>query len=442
VAELVGHRNKSPSPRLDFYYCWLYKKLSLWHSDAMETKYDVIVVGGGPAGMMAAGRAGELGARVLLLEKNDQLGKKLKITGGRRCNITNAEFDNRIFLENFENAKHFLFSPFSQFNVENTFEFFEGRGLPLMVEDRKRAFPQSERAEDVSNILQEYVEETGNVWVKLGSEVTEIIKVIANGKKYLGNKIIIATGGLAAPETGSTGEIFDMLSAIGHKVEASDTNLAPLKTPAEWVHLLAGALLEEMTLRYIQANKVKFKETGRLLFTHFGISGPLVINSAFKVGTLLRDGEVEASIDLFPRIEAGDFDKMILDLFEANKNKMLRNVLADLLQKKLLEVILTLPGLRIGEKQVNAISKEERKLLTKTLKDLRFPISGTMGLEWGIIADGGVVPREVDFKTMQSKIYPNLYLIGDTLHINRPSGGFSLQLCWTTGYIAGSHSAS
>ena len=398
--------------------------------------------------MMAAGRAGELGAKVLLIEKNDRLGKKLSITGGRRCNITNAEFDNRIFLDNFPESKQFLFSPFSQFNVESTFEFFQGRGLPLIIEDRKRAFPKSEKAEDVCNVLIDYVEESFNVDVQLSTSVKsfiveegEIKGVHTPSGDFFAKKFVLATGGLAAPETGSTGEGLSMLATIGHAVKDPDPNLAPLKTNTKWVHGLSGASVDDMTLRYLQDGKIKLKVRGRLLFTHFGISGPLVINSAHEVKKLLKTGSLIASVDLFPDDDLGSLDKRLLDLFETQKNKQLKTAMKELLQKKLSETVLRLVDESIVDVPVHSVTKDQRKLLVRTMKDLQFPITGTMGFEWSIVADGGVDPKEVDFKTMRSRLFSNLYLIGDTIDINRPSGGFSLQLCWTMGWIAGSDAA-
>jgi len=398
--------------------------------------------------MMAAGRAGELGARVLLIEKNERLGKKLSLTGGRRCNITNAEFNNRLFLENFPESKKFLFSPFSKFNVESTFDFFESRGLPLIVEDRKRAFPKSESAEDVGFVLKKYIEESGQVTVKLNTAVKsflveegKLLGVKTSDRIFRADKIVLASGGTAAPETGSTGDGFKMLKAIGHTVKVPDPNLAPLRTSAKWVHALSGVSVDDMTLRFLQNEKVGHKARGRLLFTHFGISGPLVINSANQVKKLLKKGPVIASIDFFPDLDLGSLDAWFLDLFEKNKNKILKTVFKDLLPKKVVETILFRPEFLIGDLKVHSVSKEQRKKLGHLLKDLRFPIVGTMGFEWSIVADGGVLPKEVDFRNMASRLYPNLYLIGDTIDINRPSGGFSLQLCWTTGWVAGTDAA-
>ncbi len=413
-----------------------------------KESFDIIVIGGGPAGMMAAGRAGALGARVLLIEKNDRLGKKLSITGGRRCNITNAELDNHRFLDNFPESKQFLYSPLSQFNVQDTFTFFEDRGLPLVIEDRNRTFPKSQKAEDVCKTLEAYVQESGNVKVLLR---TEFLSFTVTNKKLQGisttngffsaPKIMLATGGLAAPETGSTGEALSMLASIGHSISDPDPNLAPLCTKTSWVHSLAGVSVDDMTLRFIQNNKVEYKKRGRLLFTHFGISGPLVINSSHTAKKLLKTGPITAAIDVFPNHDLGSLDTFFIQLFEKNKNKLLKTVMKEVLQKKLAETLLSLPELQLSEIPTHSVTKEQRKLLVKTLKNIQFPITSTMGFEWSIVADGGVIPEEIHFKKMTSKLFPNLYLIGDTININRPSGGFSLQLCWTTGWIAGSHAA-
>lgn len=407
--------------------------------------YDVIVIGGGAAGMMAAGRAAELGAQVLLIEKNNRLGKKLSITGGRRCNITNAEYDNRLFLENFPETKQFLFSPFSQFNVESTFGFFESRGLPIKIEDRKRAFPKSDKAEDVCRVLEKYVHESGGVEVELNTEFEDFI--VDNGqlkgvKTYRGDfyakNFILATGGLAAPETGSTGEWLPVLKKVGHTVKDPDPNLAPLRTTEKWVHNLSGTTVEDVGVRFLQNGKTKLKKQGRVLLTHFGVSGPLIINSAFEVKKLLKDGAVEIALDLFPDKDEKELDQFLVALFDQNKNKEIKNVLKDFMPRRLLETILSFPGMPKGGVQANAVTKEERKQFVQTAKLLTFPIVGTMGFKWSIIADGGVDPKEIDFREMRSRVHSNLFLIGDTININRLSGGFSLQLCWTTGWVAGS----
>jgi len=410
-----------------------------------ERIYDLIVIGGGPSGMMMAGRAVDLGARVLLLEKNKVLGKKLGITGGGRCNITNAEFDVRKFLSNFPESKEFLYSPFSKHSPEDTVKFFEDHGLPIIVEARKRAFPKTQDAKDVVRIMEKYVRRNG-IEIKTGVRVASLEKKggkiisakTSKGEEFFANNFAIATGGLAAPETGSTGDGFDMLKVLGHTISQPNPNIVPLTTDEKWVHSLSGTTLSFMTIRFIQDGKAKIKKTGKILFTHFGISGPLILNSAHEVKKLLAAGKVTVSIDMFPDTEENDLEHRILKLFDKNKNKRIKNVLPEIVPAKLAEVILTFPNLDLSEREVNSITKEERKTLVKKIRNLTFNITGTLGFDKAVVADGGVILEEVNFKNMTSVLYPNLYLLGDIININRSSGGFSLQLCWTTGWVAGS----
>lgn len=407
--------------------------------------YDLVVIGGGASGMMMAGRAAELGARVLLIEKNKKLGKKLSITGGERCNITNSESDLREFLANYGDSKEYLFSPFSKFSSKDTIEFFEKNGLPIVEEARKRCFPKSQKAEDVTKTMEKYIREN-DVEVWLSSKVTSIEKIEKDNlfkietKKGLETKadnVAIATGGLAAPETGSTGDGFNFLHDLGHTIVEPNPNIVPLTTDEEWVHKLSGVSLSFMKIKFLQNDKVFLKKIGKILFTHFGISGPLVLNSSSEVSKMLEKGRVEASIDMFPDTNEGELDRRIWNLFEKNKNKMVRNILGDILPKNIVNTVLSLPEIGLIERAVNEVTRIERKELVKKIKNLNFEITGTLGFDRAVIADGGVILDEVDFKNMSSKIHPNLYLLGDILHINRPSGGFSLQLCWTTGWVAG-----
>lgn len=392
--------------------------------------------------MTAAGRAAECGAKVLLLEKNRTLGKKLLLTGGGRCNLTNDIKNVRDFLAHFPQSKEFLYSPFSQFAVQETFDFFRMRGLPLVTEAHDRVFPQTQRAEDVLKTLQRYMTEH-NVEIRKGTKVKKFEKIEENlyvhtkEDVYRAKHVIVATGGLAAPETGSTGDGFNFLKELGHTINKPNPNLVPLTSNTRWVHDLSGLTLSFMTIRFKQGGKTHIKKTGKILFTHFGVSGPLILNSSYEVKQLLKKGSVQASIDLFPDTEEHDLDRRVQNLFEKHKNKILKNVLPEMLHKNMAAELLTMFKEDIGEKEIHSITKEERKMLVKKMKDLTFIITGTLGLDKSIVADGGIPLTEVDMKTMSSKKHPNIYLLGDILDINRPSGGFSLQLCWTTGWVAG-----
>ncbi|MEA3322838.1 MAG: NAD(P)/FAD-dependent oxidoreductase [Patescibacteria group bacterium] len=411
----------------------------------IDKEFDVIVIGGGPSGMMCAGRAAQLGARVLILEKNASLGNKLMLTGGGRCNITNADFDTDSFLTNFGDAKKYLFSPFSQFSVKDTFDFFESHGLPLVTEARNRVFPKTQKAQDVFDVLIKYMKK-GNVTVLTNTRVKSIeysdekvTSIITSGRKeFEAKNIVIATGGLAAPETGATGDGMNFLEELGHTVQAPNPNLVPLTTNAKWVHNLSGITWSFMKIRFVQNGKTKIRKTGKILFTHFGISGPLIINSSSEVKKLLKNGPVEAVIDLFPDTDEPALDKRIVKLLDKNLDKKMKNVLPEMIFKNIALEILELPNVKLSDKEAKFITREERKNLVHTLKNLTFEITGTCGMDKAIVADGGIDLKEVNFKNMTSRKYSNLYLLGDILNINRPSGGFSLQLCWTTGFVAGS----
>ncbi len=410
----------------------------------IDPQYDVIVVGGGAAGMMAAGRAAELGKSVLLLEKNIHPGEKLKISGGGRCNITNEEYDVRAFLSNYGEGEQFLYSAFSQFGVKSTFEFFETRGLPLVVQARNRVFPHTENAADVFRALEQYMKK-GKVIVKTGSPVLRMIEhngaiesVVTKSGTYKAKNIILATGGVSHPETGSTGDGFAWLEDLGHTVKKPTPTIVPLRTKDAWGHSLAGVALSFMKIRFLVDGKQIFSKRGKILFTHFGLSGPLILNSAQKVSDLLHRGIVTATIDCFPDTEIGDLDRRLINLFEKHKNKMAKTALKELLPVGTTDAILSLAEFD-PETKVHSVSKEGRRSLAHLLKALPLTITGLMGYDRAVVADGGVILSEIDTKTMRSKKVSNLFIVGDLLHINRPSGGYSLQLCWTTGWVAGSY---
>ncbi|MEK9151589.1 MAG: aminoacetone oxidase family FAD-binding enzyme [Patescibacteria group bacterium] len=412
-------------------------------------KYDVAVIGGGPAGMMAAGRAAQCGARVLLLEKNSSLGAKLLITGGGRSNVTNAEFDRNVFLGKFRDASKFLFSPLAAFGVQDALDFFHAHGMPTKIEAEKRVFPVSDSAQSVWDALVQYMRQ-GSVTVLSGMEVTGIDAAdgqisgirLKNGDVVQAHAYILATGGKSRPETGSTGDGFRWLHSIGHTIVEPRPSLVPLRVRESWVYLLSGVSFPEAKLTVFQ-NGIKQGDKrafpprrGKILFTHFGLSGPLVLDMSRDISEFLQYGEVTVSLDLSPRMNIGELDAEVQSLFAPNKNKQIKNSLDGLVAPLLVPVLLRLASIE-PEKPVHSISREERLALVRLLKDLRMTVTGLLGEDKAIVTSGGVALEEVDFKTMRSRLYPNLYLVGDILNIDRPSGGYSLQLCWTTGYVAG-----
>lgn len=406
---------------------------------AIRKRFDGIVIGGGAAGMMAAGCAAKRGKRVLLLEKNNLLGEKLSITGGGRCNITNAQLNTRQFLKNYGTAAPFLFSSFSQFGVQHTFDFFQSLHLPLIVEEGGRVFPSTERAIDVRRALEDYVRDYG-VIVKIGTRVTRvhsqgrvITGVEADGLMYDAHTVILATGGTSHPETGSTGDGFKWLRTLGHTVHSPTPSIVPLEVAEKSIRKLAGVSMSGVKITFYVNGKKAFSRKGDLLFTHFGISGPVVLNSSGKVGDLLHEGTVTARIDFSPDEDERALDGRIIALFEENKNKVLKNIYSQLAPQQLL---LCMKGIS-GDEKVHSVTKEQRKTIVHALKGMPVTITRLMGLDRAVVVDGGVDVREIQGKTMRSVLYDNLYVVGDLLHINRPSGGYSLQLCWTTGWVAG-----
>jgi predicted Rossmann fold flavoprotein len=408
--------------------------------------YDVAVVGGGPAGMMAAGRAAELGARVVLLEKNAKLGKKLLITGGGRCNITNAELDVRTMVGKYGPKGKALFGSFTRFGVQESLDFFHSRKLPTKVEAEKRAFPHSNKAEDVWKVLVKYLHD-GNVTILYNSPVTRVLiekgaiaglktpKGIVTAKNY-----IIATGGKSRPETGSTGEGFEWMKHIGHTVEETNAALVPVTIEEQWLKDLSGLSFTAAQLTVFQDGRKQESRIGKLLFTHFGLSGPLVLNMSKGIAELYKYGPVKLELDLYPNLDVPGLDKKVLEVLSSFLNKKIRNNLGSIVPPKMIPTLLRMAGID-PEKECNAITKTERAKLVKLLKGFSLTVTGLLGTDKAVVTSGGVSLKEIDFKTMQSKLYPNLYLAGDLLNFDRPSGGFSLQICWTTGYLAGTNSA-
>ncbi len=405
--------------------------------------FDVIVIGGGASGMMAAYQAAFRGKRVLILEKNNALGEKLKITGGGRCNITNANPDTRAMLANYGKAAPFLFTPFSQFGVTETIAFFESRGLPLVVEDRFRAFPTTHKALDVFRVLEKSLSSlqvtirTNSAVSKMNHANGQVVSVEVNGQTITAKSFILATGGMSHPETGSTGDGFHWLEDLGHTVQQPTPTIVPLAVKESWVKTLAGTSLKGAKIMFYLDGKKQFVKLGDILFTHFGLSGPTILNSSGKVAELLEAGDVTATIDMFPGEDLGALEGRILAMFDANKNKQLNTIFKTIVPPGMSVAAQSLLSTIDFDTKVHSITKDDRKKIVHTLKALPITITNLMGYDRAVVADGGIALLEMDMKTMRSKLFSNLYITGDLLHINRPSGGFSLQLCWTTGFIAG-----
>lgn len=415
----------------------------------MEEKiWDVVVIGGGPAGMMAAGRAAELGGDVLLIEKNDSLGKKLLITGGGRCNLTNAETDIRKFLSKYKDSDKFLFSAFSQFAVKETLDFFHKFKMETKEEAYGRVFPYSNKAESVWGVLLEYLKKS-KVTIKSNSPVLgfnyekdRITSVILKNKETVFAKsFILATGGKSRPETGSTGDGFLWLKEIGHNIIEPSASLVPIKTKDDWVKKLQGVSLDSVKITVFQNNQKQNTKKGKILFTHFGLSGPTILNLSHDIGELLKYGDVSLAIDVLPDLDPGQLNLKLQEIFKEKSNKKFKNILDSLLPSSLVPIIVELSKIN-GDTPSHSITREERISLVQLLKNIEIEVDGLLGTDKAIVTSGGVSLDEVDFKTMSSRLYSNLYLVGDILNIDRPSGGYSLQLCWTTGFVAGTSSIS
>lgn len=413
-----------------------------------KTIWDIAVIGGGPAGMMAAGRSAELGAKVILIEKNDSLGKKLLITGGGRCNLTNAELDTRKFLAKFKDSDKFLFSAFAQLGVKETLDFFHSKNMPTKVEEENRVFPVSDKAKSVWDVLVQYMK-GGDVSVISNSPVVDIVHdryiieavKLANGEKIKARSFVLATGGKSRPDTGSTGDGFIWLKELGHKIIKPSAALVPIAIKDEWVKQLSGLALPDARIKVFQFGEKQEMRTGKILFTHFGLSGPAILNMSKNIGELLKYGDVSLSLDLFPHFDHGKLDLTIQELFAKHSNKQLKNCLGNLLPSALVPIVIKMSGIN-QETSCHSVHRDERLQLGRVIKDMPMKITGLLGVEKAIITSGGVALEEVDFKTMASRLYPNLYLVGDILNVDRPSGGYSLQLCWTTGFVAGTASAN
>lgn len=405
-------------------------------------KKKIIVVGAGAAGLMAAGRAAEKGHEVHLYEKNNRIGKKILITGKGRCNVTN-DSDVEGLLDNIPGNPYFLYSAFYQLDSFQMQEFFKNLGLELKVERGKRVFPVSDRSLDVVLALEKYLKKN-KVKLHLESPVDSILIEegkaagirLKNGKEEKADGVIVCTGGLSYPGTGSTGDGYRFAKAAGHHVTKLYPSLVPLKTAEDWCHELMGLSLKniEITIKNNKGKKV-YSDFGEMLFTHFGVSGPVILSASRHIILTIEEG-YKLYIDLKPAMDEKKLDTRLLRDFEKYANKDFANALDDLLPQKLIPVIIQLAEID-PRKKVNSITKEERKRLCTLLKALPLTITGTTGYNEAVVTCGGINVDEIDPSTMESKFVRNLHFAGEVLDVDAYTGGFNLQIAFSTGYVAG-----
>lgn len=402
----------------------------------------VLIAGGGAAGMSAAAAAAENGHEVHIYEKNEKLGKKLFITGKGRCNITNACDMEKLFDAVVSNRK-FLYSSFYGFSNEDVIAFFERAGVKTKIERGERVFPVSDHSSDVIRGLERELKRLG-VKVHLGTAVRQIeVKeghfdriILENGTSVPGDACIVATGGLSYQSTGSTGDGHRFAESLGHTVTECMPSLVPMECKEAWVRELQGLSLRNVTAAVYDGRKKLYEEFGEMLFTHYGVSGPLILTASSYVGKRLKTTELKLMIDLKPALSEEQLDQRVLRDFNENHNRTFKNALGGLFPAKLIPVMIELSGID-AEKRVNVITKEERQGFVKLIKHLPATLTGLRGYQEAIITKGGVSTREIDPGTMESKLVRSLYFAGEVLDLDAVTGGFNLQIAWSTGYAAG-----
>lgn len=406
----------------------------------------ILIIGGGAAGMAAAAFLGEHGHQVHVFEKNEKLGKKLFITGKGRCNLTNS-CDEETFFQSVVSNEKFLYSVFHGFSNEDAIAYFEQLGLPLKEERGGRIFPKSDHSSDVIKALEQRMKEL-DVKIHLNSLVKEILLqetdegqkkvtgvLLENGQKIVGDKVIVATGGMSYQATGSTGDGYEFAKQAGHKVTTLRSALVPMETKEEYIPRMQGLSLKNVRFTVKDGKKVLYQDFGELLFTHFGMSGPLVLTASSYLGKKLEKKELQGTIDLKAALTEEQLDARLLREFEAGKNKQFKNVISGMFPSKMFPVILEL-GKIPSEKKVNEITKAERMEFLRVVKNFPVTITGLRGFREAIITQGGVKTGEINPKTMESKKAQGLYFIGEVLDLDAVTGGFNLQIAWSTARAA------
>ena len=408
---------------------------------------NVIITGGGPAGMMAAITAARRGFKVTLVEKNEKLGKKLFITGKGRCNITNAGDSEDLFNSIVTNRK-FMFSSFNGVSNYDTLGFFDELGLHIKIERGNRVFPESDHPSDVIGALNRELKRL-SVDVRLNTEVKDII---VNGGKATGvvvkcsgkestiqaDNVIVATGGNSYQSTGSTGDGYRFARKLGHSVTPIVPALVPFNVAEDWESDLQGLSLKNVSIVVLDGKQEIYSDFGEMLFTHFGVSGPLILSASSFAARRIKEHPLKLIIDFKPALSQEQLDERILRDFDEEKNKAFKNSLDKLLPKKMIPVIVRLSDID-GNKKVNEITKQERQKLVSLIKGLERTLTGLRGFNEAIITQGGINVREINPTTMESKLVKNLYFAGEVLDVDALTGGFNLQIAWSTGYAAADH---
>lgn len=404
----------------------------------------VVIIGGGAAGMMAGIAAAGAGHQVHIFEKNEKLGKKVYITGKGRCNLTNACDTEELFGNVVHNPK-FLYSSFYGFTNFDIMDFMEQNGCPVKTERGNRVFPVSDKSSDVIRALSTRLRDLG-VEVSLHEEVSELvaddghvtgIRLKKGGRLVPADAVVVATGGLSYPTTGATGDGYRFAENHGHTVTELSPALVPFEVREPVVKELQGLSLRNIEARILKGKKVLYEEFGEMLFTHFGVSGPVLLSASSFVAAQLKKEPLTLSIDLKPALSQEQLDARILRDFEEMKNKQYKNALVHLLPSKLMPVIVERSGI-LPDKKVNEITREERSRIVDAIKDFRLTLTGLRDYKEAIITQGGVSVREVNPSTMESRLVGGLYFAGEVLDLDAVTGGFNLQIAWSTGYLAGS----
>ena len=406
--------------------------------------HNIVIIGGGAAGMMAAIHASRLGAQVTLLERNAKLGKKVYITGKGRCNVTNdCTLDE--FMKEVPRNPRFLYSALSYFTPQNMMELLEDAGCPVVVQRGRRVFPASEKASDVTRALEKTMRE-GGVRIVYDARVKEITTqdgavtgvTLVDGRMFAADRVIVATGGLSCPLTGSTGDGYRMAESLGHTVMPRSAVLSAIETVESWPGELMGLSLRNVTLTLKKGKKTLYSELGEMLFTHFGVSGPLVLTMSCHLPDHLADAAV--TLNLKPGLTREQLDARLQRDFDENSRKMLRSVLPGLLPARLAELFPGLCGVD-GDKVCAQITREEREAIADKIAALPLTLKKLAPIEEAIVTRGGVSVKEIDPSTMESKVVSGLYFAGEVIDVDAHTGGYNLQIAWATGALAGTCAA-